>query len=188
MGLLRELAASSVLVIAVVGAGCDVGEVPNGMTSNNKNDATSDAPMVNGDQCVDRGTPQTAHIHSATAGGGDKAGTDCMVAGCHTQGGGPAFTAAGTVYEQGDKTKPNPGVTIRIKFGPNNETVRTAVSDSAGNFRFEKPIEYPAKTDVTTCPDVVPMSTTLNQGDGACSRAGACHAPGSGQGVVYIQK
>jgi len=179
MDVLRSTMRSTFLLLTLV-AGCSVGEVDIGGGGGG---GGVDAPGGGSASlaCANRGTGGIAHIHAD--GGGTNAGQNCMdgVA-CHAAGGlGGAFTAAGTVYKA-DRTTPNPGAIVRIRTG--GQTL-TAIADNAGTFRFAQAITYPAETDVTACPNQVPMVTPLGAGDGACSRLG-CHVAGA-QGQIYFE-
>lgn len=169
---------STVLFLSIL-AGCDVGSLqPGGGTGTDGGGGGGDGGG-NVAACVNRGTPGAAYDHG---GGVTHAGENCMQAGCHGGGGGGSvYTAAGTVYKA-DLTTPNPGAVVRIRSGGNE---LTAVADSAGNFRFAQTITFPGETDVTACPNQVPMVTPLGNGDGACSRAG-CHVAGA-QGVIRFE-
>jgi hypothetical protein len=171
---------STVLLLALA-TGCSVGEV--NLNGGGGGDGGGGGGGDGGGSaaiCVDRGQVGVAHVHAA--GGGTNAGQDCMAAGCHNAGGpGGTFTAAGTVYKA-DKVTPNPGAAIRIMSGGQTYT---AFADDAGTFRFTQAITYPATTDVSACPDAVPMLGQLRAGQGACSLAG-CHIAGA-QGQIYFQ-
>lgn len=162
----------SLLLLTLV-AGCDVGSLPNGGSGGDGG--------VDPNACIDRGTPPPEHIHAT--GGTSNAGMNCMDgAACHAIGGsGGAYSAAGTVYKN-DGTTPNPGAVVRIK---NGTQVLTTIADTAGNFRFTQAITFPAQTDISACPDQVPMVTPLQTGQGSCAMAG-CHVAGV-QGPVMFQ-
>jgi hypothetical protein len=167
----------SLLLLTLV-AGCDVGSLSNGGVGG------SDGGTTDPNACVARGTPPAEHLHAT--GGTTNAGMNCMdgVA-CHAAGGaGGAYSAAGTVYKN-DGTTPNPGAVVRIK---NGTQVLTTIADTAGNFRFlaaTQPISFPAQTDISACPDQIPMVTPLQTGQGSCAMAG-CHVAGV-QGPVMFQ-
>lgn len=167
---------STVLLLSIL-AGCEVGSLqPGGGTGTDGGGSGSNVAA-----CVNRGAIAPAYVHAA--GATTNAGVDCMQSGCHSAGGtGTLFTAAGTIYKA-DLVTPNPGAVVRIRSGGQE---LTAVADQAGNFRFAQPITFPAETDVTACPNQVPMVTPLGNGDGACSRAG-CHVAGGAQGVIRFE-
>lgn len=163
----------SPFLVAVLLAGCSVGEVPIGGTPGTDGGTSA---LV----CADRGIGGIAHIHAD--GGGTNAGTNCMdgVA-CHGPGGaGSPYTAAGTVYKAGG-IEPNPGAIVRIRSGGQSYS---AVADDAGTFRFTQTITFPAETDVTACPNQVPMIQPLGAADGACSRGG-CHVVGAEGQITF---
>lgn len=175
-------------------AACTVGvNATEGGLGDNGGDDTGggggiDAP-AGGNQlaCIDRGTPGPAHVHSAGAGGGTKAGQACIVNGCHLDGGGggPSFVFAGTVYKN-DGTTPNGGANIRVV--PSGGGALTSPTDDAGNFYIQVGQNgFPASTDASGCPAITPMVGKLNTAaDGNCNSSG-CHAnPGGAAGPIKL--
>jgi hypothetical protein len=156
----------SLVVITLMFAGCDVGELPK-MGTDGGNTTVDGA---DNNACVDTVTPAaTAHQHG---GGGTNAGLACQTAGCHgtVDPAGPTWTFSGTVYTDAMATAPKPGATIKVTFGA---TTLTAVSDDAGNFYSSQTIMFPAKTLGTACPTVAHMVSGLTAGGGNCN---SCHA------------
>ena len=131
-------------------------------------------------KCVDRASPPTAYTHTAGAGGGTNAGMSCIEANCHSKAApgpnAPPWQYAGTLY-QADGTTPNAGAIIRIMAGG---SVAKTTTDMAGNFYFPDmalATPFPANTQATACPTLMPMSGTLAAGQGSCNggTGGACH-------------
>jgi hypothetical protein len=161
------------VLLGLLVAGCDVGDVTHGMGS----DAN------NGSGCVNMAQPAQAHQHAV--GNTSNPGQDCMQANCHNAAvpgaGATPWTFAGTLYTSTAGTTGAPGVTVRVKFG----STLTAVTDTDGNFYGSSAVTFPANTDVTSCPTVKPMTTQLQTGNGACNNSG-CHAPGGNPGPMSL--
>jgi hypothetical protein len=163
--MLSRLAIGATLATAVIA--CSVGEVP----------LTGD-PGGGSNACVTRvAPPATSHIH--VAGGGANAGQNCVASGCHLTGAvganAPAYQYAGTVYAAGTQT-PSAGATVQIKMGV---TVRTAVTDDAGNFSFPNGAltgTFSATVVVSACPAVMTMPDALvSGGDPVDTNCNGCH-------------
>ena len=162
-----------VLSLVLVTA-CDVGDVTMGMGGGGGGgggggvDAAANADAV----CANAGTPSVPHMH--TAGGTPNTGQDCLAAGCHNAGGaGGQWQFAGTIYTTAGGTTPAPGAIVRA-VGMDG-TLITAVADQAGNFYIGAPaLTFPATTDVTSCPTLTRMATTITaSGQGGCN---SCHS------------
>ena len=171
---MARTAASLVLLFA---AGCSVGEV-GGPGGDDDDGPPADLP------CADRLTPANPkHLH--TDDNTSKQGQDCIVAGCHLDGGGgaPLYVAAGTVFGL-DGVAPSGGATIRIYSGGQ---VLTGLTDEDGNFAVAgAPLTFPARTEATACPQQQKMiSMLLATGDGSCNN-GACHGVGSSTGNIKL--
>lgn len=177
--------ARTVLVLTLFTAACSVGEVsvPGGDGGNN---GGGDGAVALA--CVDRGTPGTAHNH--TAGGTPNAGQACIVAGCHLDGqlgaGAPPYTYAGTAYQL-DGVTANPGAILRIV--PPSGIPITVTADTAGNFSVGTVTNpFPAHTDVSACPSMQKMVGALNvANDGNCSGGAGCHGIGGAAGTIKLQ-
>ncbi|MGE0546613.1 MAG: hypothetical protein AB7O24_09605 [Kofleriaceae bacterium] len=162
-----------------------MGEVPlnGGGGNDNGNGSTKmDAPPPD---CLDLGAVNNAHLH--TDDNTDKAGQDCLAAGCHLAGNtglnAPVYSAAGTIYEI-DRVTPSPGANVRVISMGADDAIRM-VADTGGNFYTSATIQFPAQTNATVCPDSIPMVTPLTSAaDGACARAG-CHVVGV-TGPIYM--
>jgi hypothetical protein len=168
-----------VVIVSLLLAGCEVGELPG----------------LGGDGGADGGSGCVA-VSTTIPSGHHNPGMGCMSAGqCHNQALGlgpaaPAYSYGGTLYKA-DKVTPFPGATIIIKLG--NAEKKVTAADN-GNFwmvpgvaGLELPtVAMRAQTTATACPNMLPMVGTLGAGDGDCNKAGACHAPGSPQGAVWI--
>jgi hypothetical protein len=103
-------------------------------------------------------------------------GASCLTAGCHAPGSpGPTFTAAGTLYATVAGGATVAGATIHL-VGASGTDVPIVTADN-GNFYTTQPIDFPASTYATLCPDVRPMVTPVDEAATDCNAAG-CHADG----------
>ncbi|MBX3209017.1 MAG: hypothetical protein KF764_28550 [Labilithrix sp.] len=121
--------------------------------------------------------------------GGTVEGKDCIVGGCHLEGGRP-WVFGGTVYTAAQGGAVVPKAEIKI-VAPNGSEVGTTYTDANGNFWLEK--------DGTTIPagskvgvrreggaEAKHMITALQPTDRGCSANRAnCHGTG-GTGRVYV--
>lgn len=175
--------ARTVLLLTLFTAACSVGEVSVPGQGPDGGGGDGGAALA----CVDRGTPGTAHIH--TAGNTTNAGVGCITGGCHLEGntgiGAPPYSYAGTAYQL-DGVTANPGAIIRI-VPPSNLPI-TVTADSAGNFSVGTVTNpFPAHTDVSACPSMQKMVGNLNvAGDGNCSGGTACHGTGGTAGTIKL--
>jgi hypothetical protein len=184
-----------ILIVVLAGslAACTVGinRELGGVTGDDDDGVSTQPDAPAGAQelaCIDGTTAGPAHVHGAGAGGGTKAGTGCIVNGCHLNGGGggPAFVFAGTVYKN-DGVTPRGGANIRVVVAGGGTPLR-AVTDDAGNFNIQAGANgFPASTDASSCPAITPMNGKLNTAsDGNCNSAG-CHAnPGGAAGPIKL--
>jgi hypothetical protein len=92
------------------------------------------------------------------------AGKACIA--CHKSDG-EAGTLAGTVFAATGNT-PVPGATVTIT--QNNGQVLNLVTAKNGNFYTDSPISFPAKVQVSKCPETKLMIATITNGD--CN---SCH-------------
>jgi hypothetical protein len=92
------------------------------------------------------------------------AGKACIA--CHKSDGEPG-TLAGTVFAATGNT-PAQGATVTIT--QNNGQVLNLVTAKNGNFYTNSPISFPAKVQVSQCPDTKVMIATISNGD--CN---SCH-------------
>ncbi len=60
-------------------------------------------------------------------------GPDCTQSGCH-----PGFGAGGTVFESAASATPAGGVTVKAKSVETGAEITLGMSDSLGNFRYDK--------------------------------------------------
>ncbi|HTR53737.1 MAG TPA: hypothetical protein VMJ10_23750 [Kofleriaceae bacterium] len=106
-----------------------------------------------------------------------------MAAGCHNPAnlgtGAPPWSFAGTIYTASGGSTPAPAAVVRVLDA--NSQLYIAVADQDGNFSFytATPIAFPAQTNVTSCPTLTSMGTTITAtGQGGCN---SCHSttPGS---------
>ncbi|MBX3261994.1 MAG: hypothetical protein KF782_20085 [Labilithrix sp.] len=133
--------------------------------------------------------PGVAANDANPAHGGSVEGKDCIVAGCHLEGGRP-WVFGGTVYNaaQGDQVVTK--AEIRI-VGPNGAEVGTTYTDANGNFWLEKEgttIPAGSKVGVRREGGAEPkyMATPLQPTDRGCSATRAnCHGT-DGTGRVYV--
>ena len=130
------------------------------------------------DACENGGTAGVPYQHQnpVNANNPSNSGLDCLASGCHstvTPGAGGSFQFAGTVYTATGGTTGAGGVNVRVKFGT---TVINSVTDQAGNFYYiGSPLTFPAQTNVSSCPSIKPMITTISAANqGGCN---SCHAP-----------
>jgi hypothetical protein len=175
---------TALLLSSLFVAACTVGELPTNRDNPGPGGGSNtmpDAAMPVGNGCVGRVAATDAHLH--TAGNTDNAGKSCMVGGCHLKGntgtGASAYQFAGTVYKA-DGVTPNPGVNIRIKPA-NGGAGGTLVSDKGGNFSAGDGsimMAFPATTDVSACPTIMPMSAQIVAGGGG--NCNGCHAKTGG--------
>ena len=111
----------------------------------------------------------------ATIGLGDghhNPGQPCLTSGCHSNGGGPAFTVAGTLFSTETSSTPIRGGTIVVVDG---DGVRAElVTASNGNFWTAEPLTPPLLVKASQCPHDNPMISLSQTGD--CN-AGNCHGP-----------
>jgi len=78
---------------------------------------------------------------------------------------------AGTVYSSASGTSGVSGATVTIT-GSDGAKI-TMVTGSLGNFYSNSAVSYPAKVEVSKCPDTLTMTATINKG--SCNASG-CHA------------
>lgn len=173
----------AVAVLLASATACSVGEVPlaGGGGPDGGGSGGGDASAA---LCPPRvATPTQAHQHTATVPNPPTAaGADCRA--CHNGTTASLFHAAGTVYKP-DKVTPQAGVTVRI-FQSGGATV-SAVTDSAGNFKFEGTIAFPATTDACTDANTALMVSPLNgPSEGSCNSGGCHQEPGGAYGAIKL--
>jgi hypothetical protein len=161
------------LLLTVMFAGCSVGEVPIG------GGGTTDGGTA---LCAERLVPPPPQ-HDHLDGTGTRAGTGCVIAGCHLTGGaGPTFVMAGTLYKPGG-AQPAAGALIRLVPDGGGNAV-TATTDAAGNFHAAPGATqpFPGKAHASGCPteDAHMVGAIAVAGNGNCNGGTACHAnPGN---------
>jgi len=117
------------------------------------------SPDTAGSACIAAATPANlAKVHNA--------GKDCIS--CHSNN--VPTTIAGTIYGADGKTAVS-GATVTIT-GSNGAIVKL-VTASNGNFWSNSAVSFPAKVEVSKCPDTAKMTKTLTSG--SCNASG-CHA------------
>ena len=189
---------TALLLSSLFVAACTVGELPKtGGGGTGGNDTTgvdaggnmggTDAGGAHANGCIDRIVPPgDAHQHGG-AGGPTHAGEGCVVTACHLASspgpGAPGFQFAGTVYKP-DGTTPSTGVTLQVKSAAGK--IAVGVSDSAGNFNIVAgtlQAAFPATTNVTACPNLMPMVSQLVQaGTVPGGNCNGCHVTGGSAG------
>jgi hypothetical protein len=87
---------------------------------------------------------------------------------CHGNGQSPTITLGGTVYGSATGGSGVSGATVTITESNGKKT--TLVTGSSGNFYTGTAIAFPAKVEVSKCPDTATMGTTITSGD--CN---SCH-------------
>ena len=187
----RSLRAACSLLGCLLAAslvGCDGGTLP----SSGGGGGGSDGGGGGGGAGPDAGP--TAGVDAAPAGGGADAappaacdseviaglssghhnsGQPCLNSGCHAPGGGgPTFTAAGTMYSAVTGGSTLRGATIHLIDGNGNDV--TLVSNRNGNFYTSQSLAFPLQARASLCPDSLMMSTQLQSGQGNCNSSG-CH-------------
>jgi hypothetical protein len=129
---------------------------------------TGGAPGTGG--ATGAGGSTTACIPAATPGAkGMDTGQACI--NCHVAGGRRSqqpFTAAGTLYNKATGGAVVSGATVTIT-GNDNKKV-TIVTGSDGNFFTNSAIAFPARVQVSKCPDTQVMVDTIANGN--CN---SCH-------------
>jgi hypothetical protein len=183
----------ALLLSSLAFAACTVGEV--GTANNTGPDGGSGSGSDPNTACVARLAPaDPPHTHAA--GGTSNKGQNCIAAGCHLNNnlgaGAPGFEFAGTVYA-GTTTNPSAGALVRIISGPASApTVLKTYTDADGNFYFSAGAlsgSFMATTNVTACPTVTPMTTTLvggSGGGGGTNSCNLCHTTGAGAQAAPI--
>jgi hypothetical protein len=73
------------------------------------------------------------------------------------------MTVAGTVYTSATGGSAVAGATVTIT-GSNGAKI-TMVTGSSGNFYTGSAISFPAKIQVSKCPDTASMTATIDRGD-----------------------
>lgn len=170
----------ALLLSSLAFAACTVGEVgtANNTGADGGTGTDSGSNMgIDPNACVNRlASPDGAHTH--TAGGTSNKGMNCIVAGCHLNNslgtGAPGYQFAGTVYAAGT-TNPSAGAVVRVISGT---TVLQTYTDADGNFHFPAGSlsgTFTATTNVTACPTVDKMTTTLSGGNGTGGGANSCN-------------
>jgi hypothetical protein len=119
---------------------------------------------------VGTGGATTACIPPATGGpSGMNTGRACVS--CHGNGQAPAMTAGGSLYTDVNGTAAVGGATVTITDA--NGKVVKMVTGSRGNFYTGTPIAFPAKIQVSKCPDTMVMTALAASGDcNSCHKAG----------------
>jgi hypothetical protein len=130
-----------------------------------------------------RAAPAKGKPEHAAFAGGDPAGQDCIVAGCHQ--GGWAF--GGTLYSDAAGAARVANAEIRIT-GPDGKEFAKTFSDPDGNFWIDYVAPVPANSRVgvrTADGKKMNMSGSIGAGQAGCNQAGTCH--GATAGKVYIK-
>lgn len=134
--------------------------------------------------CAPRPDAAAAAPYShTTAPTGPRAGTACVIGGCHLAGqlgtGATAFTFAGTVFKDNGGTIAAPRLTVRVFKPFEDAALAHAATDAAGIFVIRDPLAaFPYQVDVTACGasiQIRPMSSELTESDRSCSNGGICH-------------
>lgn len=100
-------------------------------------------------------------------------GMSCLAAGCHRAGagGGPAFTVAGTLYDDERGGVPVGGATIVVIDGDGQRLELPTAAN--GNFWTNQPVRMPLLLRASQCPLDHSMISLAQDGD--CNRGG-CHS------------
>lgn len=163
---------------------------PAAVPSSTSNPGSSGSPDAGG--TVDAGGPAGDAVFGTTtfayqnpgqaannadgAHGGTVEGKDCVVAGCHGNGGKP-WLFGGTVYNAATAGQTVAQAEVRI-VDPTGKEVAKAYTDANGNFWFDKgALTIPAnsKVGVRTATKVARMATPLGATGGGCNNAAGCH-------------
>ena len=115
-------------------------------------------------------------------------GADCLA--CHTEGNlfeangepehGPFFTAAGTVYTDGDGSAPAEGAIVRITDAFDH--VFELTTSEAGNFFMEDPLSFPLRVEVEVDGEVRQMQDDVESG--SCNSCHSCD--GTAANKIFI--
>lgn len=97
-------------------------------------------------------------------------GEDCLSAGCHRDGGGPAYTIGGTLYDVSRGGAAIGGATITVIDGDGIKF--NMVTATNGNFFYTQPVTFPLLVQSSLCPNVNKMVSLSNTG--GCNQSG-CH-------------
>jgi hypothetical protein len=120
--------------------------------------------------------------------GGTVEGKDCIVAGCHLDGG-KKWLFGGTVYNAPKNGQTVARAEVRI-VGPDGTEIGRAYTDANGNFWLEagaKTIPAGSKVGVRVEGGGMLMATPISNADGGCSGARAnCHGTDA-QGKVWVR-
>jgi hypothetical protein len=84
-----------------------------------------------------------------------------------------SFSLAGTLYNSATGGSAVGGATVRVKNATTGVTQLELVTDTAGLFYTYQAVTFPATVDVSSCPDIQTMPTTISQG--MCYTSG-CHS------------
>ena len=168
-----------------------------GSTSSSSGSSGSASPDAGGSSSGAAGDPifgTTAFAYAnpgQNANGADGAhagtveGKDCVVAGCHGNGG-KQWLFGGTVYTAATGGQTMAQAEVKVVDGANKEIAK-AYTDANGNFWFDKgALTIPAgsKVGVRTAAKVMRMATTLGPTGGGCNNAAGCHAKNAMQ--IYV--
>jgi hypothetical protein len=84
-----------------------------------------------------------------------------------------SFTVAGTLYSTAAGGSAVGGATVRLRNATTDAVQLELVTDSAGLFYSYQSVTFPAKVEVSSCPDIQTMPTTISSG--TCYTSG-CHS------------
>jgi len=152
----------------------DVEDVPEDTVEDVPADTVEDVPADVVEDTADAADEATvACIDPQTPINGEhNAGRNCLS--CHTGGGAPRWTLAGTLYDSAAGTTPVAGATIVVT--PSSGSEIRLVTGSNGNFYTSAAIAYPATVRASLCPDDQTMPMAVESSGAACN---TCHAAGN---------
>ena len=173
-------------------AACDVGSVngpgpgsgsdpgaPDAGSGSNPAPGTPDAAPVAGPDAAVTG-PQCRNAVQTADSGHHNPGTNCGVSGCHGGGGGgPRWTASGTLYKSAAGGTPLAGATVTVVDA--NGVTLDLVTAQNGNFYTGNTIALPATVYASQCPTLTQMVSSVS--NGSCN---SCHVGGSATGAVHL--
>jgi hypothetical protein len=99
---------------------------------------------------------QSTSVLGANADGHHHAGVDCL--GCHTGGGAPKWTVAGTLYS----TVSGGAAVATINVTDANGQKLKLVTATNGNFWTGSAVAYPLQVSASRCPPTVPMVSPVS--------------------------
>jgi hypothetical protein len=166
--------------VCSITAACDVGQVTVPAPSGGP-DASAAAPDAAAASAPDTASGPACRAAVQTADTGHhNPGQNCGVTGCHGGGGGgPVWTASGTLYTSAAGTTPMVGATVTV-IDANGVTIDLVTAQN-GNFYTGNAIALPAKVFASQCPSLAQMISTVSAG--SCN---SCHVGGSATGAAHL--